>query len=62
MIRQWFTRARASFALLQNEKGEAVGWIVVILLSVILAVIAFKYLAPGIKGAAQNMSNALSGQ
>lgn len=46
---------------LKNESGETVNWLLVIIVGVILAVIAFKGLAPGIKGAVENMSNALIG-
>jgi len=46
---------------LKNERGETVNWLLVIIVGVILAVIAFKGLAPGIKGAVENMSKALIG-
>lgn len=47
--------------ILKNERGETVNWLLVIMIGVILAVIAFKGLAPGIRGAVENMSNALIG-
>ena len=46
---------------LTNQRGEVVTWIVLVIVCVIIAVIAFKGLAPGIRAAAQNMSNALIG-
>lgn len=46
---------------LREERGDAVVWVLVIIISVIIAVIAFKGLAPGIQSAVENMSNALGG-
>lgn len=46
---------------LREERGDAVVWVAVIIISVIIAVIAFNGLAPGIRNAVQNMSDALGG-
>lgn len=46
---------------LREERGDAVVWVLVIIISVIIAVIAFNGLAPGIRNAVENMSNALGG-
>lgn len=47
---------------LRAERGDAVVWLVLLVIGVILAVTMWKYLGPGVKNAAQQMGNALSGQ
>lgn len=44
-----------------DESGDAVTWLVVIIIGVMISVTIWKYLGGGIKNAAQNMGNALSG-
>lgn len=46
----------------KDERGDAVTWLVLIIIGVILSVTIWKYLGGGIKNAAQDMGNALSGQ
>lgn len=46
---------------LLDEKGDAVTWVVLIIIGVIIAVTVWKYLGNGIKNAAQSMGDALSG-
>jgi hypothetical protein len=46
----------------QSERGDAVVWVVLIIIGVIIAVTVWKYLGGGVKNAARAMGNALSGQ
>jgi len=46
----------------QSERGDAVVWVVLIIVGVIIAVTVWKYLGGGVKNAARAMGNALSGQ
>ncbi|MGE5544966.1 MAG: hypothetical protein ACM3UW_08355 [Bacillota bacterium] len=46
---------------LLEERGNSVSWVATIIIGIILAVITFNGLAPGIRNAVQNMSNALGG-
>jgi hypothetical protein len=47
---------------LRRGRGEAVPWLVVLIIGIILAVTVWKYLGPGVKAAAQRLGNALAGQ
>lgn len=46
----------------KDEKGDAVTWLVLIIIGVVIAVTVWKYIGGGIKNAAKNMGDALSGQ
>lgn len=46
---------------LKDEGGDAVTWLVVIIIGVIISVTIWKYIGGGVKDAAQDMGNALSG-
>ncbi|GEA15442.1 hypothetical protein E308F_16860 [Moorella sp. E308F] len=47
---------------LRSDRGEAVPWMVVLIIGVIMAVTVWKYIGPGLKTAAQKMGNSLAGQ
>ncbi|WP_156896698.1 hypothetical protein [Desulfovirgula thermocuniculi] len=54
--------AKAIVDFLRRDRGEAVPWLVVTLVGIILAVAVWKGLGPGVRQAAQKMGNALAGQ
>jgi Flp pilus assembly pilin Flp len=47
---------------IRDETGDAVTWIVIIIVSVIITVVAWKYLGGGVANASKAMGNALSGE
>ncbi len=50
-------------SFLSDESGDiAVTWVVVIIICVIIAVTAWKYIGDGVASASKSMGNALSGQ
>lgn len=57
-----FRMAKAVLDFLRCDRGEAVPWLVVMLVGIMLAVIVWKGLGPGVRQAAQKMGNALAGQ
>ena len=54
----WKLKAKQA---LFGERGDAVVWIVTIIISVIVAVIFYLGVAPGIQDAAEGMGDALGG-